>query len=54
MSESDYVKLARAYNARTACLVKEILNIWEHGSTIAPISVEFCAADFVLGTLEVM
>jgi hypothetical protein len=46
MSEADYIKLARAYRAGTVRIERTVLALFRHGQTHAPISIDFCAADF--------
>jgi hypothetical protein len=53
MSEADFVRIAEAYRRSCERTAATIRNLWAHGSTLAPIAVEFCAADFILGTIEV-
>ena len=53
MSEADFVRIAAAYRRSCERTAATIRNLWAYGSTLAPISVEFCAADFIPVTMEV-
>lgn len=49
MPEADWIKLAAAYARSNDQMAADVLAIWKHGSTNPGlISIDFCAADFVL------
>jgi hypothetical protein len=54
MSEADFIKLAQAYRRSELRTAATFRNLWQYGCTRPPVTVEFCAADFVLSAVEVL
>lgn len=49
MSDQDFSALVAAHARANARLITDVLNIWTRGSTNPDlVSIDFCAADFVL------
>lgn len=52
MSDADFTRIAEAYRRAERRFAQQVLNVWTRGSTNPDlVSIEFCAADFVLEVL---
>lgn len=53
MSDSDFSRIAEAYRRAERRFVEQVVNVWTRGSTNPDlVSIEFCAADFVVEVLS--
>lgn len=54
MSEADFIRIAQAYRQSELRRARATVNLWLFGSVHATLAVEFCAADLLPLTLEVI